>query len=246
MSVARAAALVLAAVSSCEAASPESATITSGGIFTDTDGKPVHAHGAGIVLPDSHPAGAGGKYYMVGATQKTQPGWLSEGINMYSSFDLQHWKFEHEIFHNTSITTPLPEGEIPYYRIERPKVIYNKLTKKYVMYFHLDSNGFKMGMVGVCTCDSVAGDYTFVHGFQPDGQRSLDMGLFQDEDGSAYLIRSVDNQYAGFSKLTPDYLHPTGIFSHGPKCEGQAVWRDGDGASSCDGDCQDADPSEAI
>ena len=91
------------------AASPESATIASGGIFTDTDGNPVHAHGAGIIIPDSHPAGAGGKYYMVGATQKTQPGWLSEGINMYSSFDLQHWKFEHEIFHNTSITTPLPE-----------------------------------------------------------------------------------------------------------------------------------------
>ena len=96
------------------------------------------------------------------------------------------------------------------------------------MYFHLDSNGFKMGMVGVCTCDTVAGDYTFVDGFQPDGQRSLDMGLFQDTDGSAYLVRSVDNKYAGFSKLTPDYLRPTGIFSHGPKCEGQAVWRDGD------------------
>eukprot|EP01050_Picozoa_sp_SAG11_P020419 SAG11_NODE_3437_length_2448_cov_1.788846_3_plen_263_part_00 len=36
--------------------------------------------------------------------------------------DLQNWKFENEIFHNSSITTPLPEGEIPYYRIERPKV----------------------------------------------------------------------------------------------------------------------------
>ena len=70
--------------------------------------------------------------------------------------------------------------------------------------------------------------HTFVDGFQPDSQRSLDMGLFQDLDGSAYLVRSVDNKYAGFSKLTPDYLRPTGIFSAGPKCEGQAVWRDGD------------------
>ena len=58
-----------------------------------------------------------------------------------------------------------------------------------------------MGMVGVCTCDTVAGDYTFVNGFQPDGQRSLDMGLFQDLDGSAYLVRSVDNKYAGFSQV---------------------------------------------
>ena len=167
--------LLLTTLASAAAATPESATISSGGIFKAVGGKPVHAHGAGIILPDSHPAGKGGMYYMVGATQKTQPGWLSEGINMYSSTDLQHWKFEHEIFRNTSITTPLPEGEIPYYRIERPKVIYNAMTKKYVMYFHLDSNGFKMGMVGVCTCDTVAGDYTFVDGFQPDGQRSLDM-----------------------------------------------------------------------
>ena len=54
---------LLAALSSVPAlpvsASPESATITSGGIFTDTSGKPVHAHGAGIILPDSHPAGHG-------------------------------------------------------------------------------------------------------------------------------------------------------------------------------------------
>ena len=65
-----------------------------------------------------------------------------------------------------------------------------------------------MGMVGVCTCDTVAGDYTFIDGFQPDGQRSLDMGLFQDLDGSAYLVRSVDNKYAGFSKVSQRHLPP--------------------------------------
>lgn len=147
---------------------------------------------------------------------------------MYSSYDLQQWHFEAEIFHNTSITTPLSDGDR--YRIERPKVIYNRATKKYVMYFHLDSAAFKMGMVGVATCDTVAGDYEYVRGFQPDGQRSLDMGLFQEEDGTAYLVRSVDNKFAGFSQLTADYLNTTsaGIVSRGPKCEGQAVWRDGD------------------
>ena len=67
-------------------------------------------------------------------------------------------------------------------------MIYNRLTKKYVMWFHLDSSGFKMGMVGVATCDTVAGDYKFNDGFMPDGQRSLDMGLFQDSDGAAYLV----------------------------------------------------------
>ena len=155
----------------------------------------------------------------MGTTQKHNPHWLSEGINLYSSYDLQHWHFEAEIFHNTSITTP--NGGNPY-RIERPKIIYNQATTTYVMYFHLDNAGFGMGMVGVCVCDQVAGQYRFVHGFQPDGQRSLDMGLWQEPDGSAaYLVRSVDNKYAGFSRLTDDYLNTTvdGIVSKGPKCE---------------------------
>jgi hypothetical protein len=218
------------AVSARTSPSPEGATITSGVVFTDDGGQPVEAHGAGIILPTSHPAGAGGKYYMVGATKKANPNWLSKGINMYSSYDLQNWHFEAEIFRNTSITTPMPAGQGPSYRIERPKVIYNNATKKYVMYFHLDSAQFKMSMVGVATCDTVAGSYQYVRGFQPDGQRSYDMGLFQEADGTAYLVRSVDNQFAGFSQLTADDLNTTsdGIISQGPRCEGQAVWRDGD------------------
>ena len=76
-----------------------------------------------------------------------------------------------------------------------------------------------MGMVGVCTCDTVAGDYTFIDGFQPDGQRSLDMGLFQDLDGSAYLVRSVDNKYAGFSKLVSQrHLPPVFSATFRPFC----------------------------
>lgn len=97
------------------------------------------------------------------------------------------------------------------------------------MYFHLDSASFHMGMVGVATCSAVAGDYRYIAGFQPDGQRSLDMGLYQEADGTAFLVRSVNNLYTGFSRLTEDYLNTTadGIVSRGPRCEGQAVWRDG-------------------
>jgi hypothetical protein len=98
------------------------------------------------------------------------------------------------------------------------------------MYFHLDTTAFRMSMVGVCTCDTVAGEYKYVSGWQPDGQGSYDMGLFQDLDGTAYLVRSVWNKFTGFSQLTDDYLNTTadGIVSKGPHCEGQAVWRDGD------------------
>ena len=54
------------------------------------------------------------------------------------------------------------------------------------------------------------------------------MGLYEEADkSSAYLVRSVNNQYAGFSRLTPDYMNTTaaGVISKGPRCEGQAVWK---------------------
>ena len=40
------------------ASSPASAVITSGVVFNDTDGNPLHAHGAGMLLPAAHPGGA--------------------------------------------------------------------------------------------------------------------------------------------------------------------------------------------
>ena len=48
-------------------------------------------------------------------------------------------------------------------------------------------------------------------------------------DGDAFLVRSVDNQYTGFSRLTSNYLNTSsdGIISRGPKCEGMGVWADG-------------------
>jgi len=188
------------------------------GIMRDVDGNELHAHG-GQIIKD------GGLYYLVGTTRKEPPSWLSEGINMYSSTDLQHWKLENMIFRNSSIT--IATGP---YRIERPKVLYNAKTSLYVMWFHLDNAAFDYKMVGVATSKTIDGDYQFYSGFQPDGQASFDMGLFQEDDGTAWLVRSVDNKAAGFSKLTDDYLNTTrdGIISSAPSCEGQAAWRTGD------------------
>ena len=206
------------------------AWIQSGKRFTDTSGQPVHAHGAGVLPPWSHPQGSRGKVYLVGTAQKLNVSgyWLSEGINLYSSFDLEHWAFEGRIFANTSITTSLPSTEPPAYRVERPKLVYNRLTRRYVLYFHLDSARFLLGMVGVCTASSIAGPYSFVHGYRPDGQRSLDLTLYQERDGQAYLVRSVDNKRIGISCLTSDYLNTTsrGEISRAPRAEAPVMWRD--------------------
>lgn len=120
----------------------------------------MHAHGAGVVPPGDHPSGRAGQYFIVGTSQKMPPSWLSDSVNLYSSTDLQHWSFEAEIFHSSQITTPWQPTPEPY-RMERPKILYNQKTSKYVMWFHLDDAAFSMGMVGVATADTIRGPYTY-------------------------------------------------------------------------------------
>ena len=203
--------------------SPSDATITSGLLINDTDGNPLHAHGAGLFQPDSAPQKK--LFYMVGTSQKMPPHWLSRSINLYSSDDLQNWDFEGIIFESSQVDAGI-SGDV---RIERPKLLYNLKTETYVMWFHLDDASFSKGYVGVATCKTINGKYTFKAGWRPDGFRSLDMTLVQTKPGynaEAFLVRSVDNQYVGFSRLTDDFLNTTseGIVSQGPRCEGQAVW----------------------
>jgi len=198
---------------------PENTVIRSGVNWYDTNGRALHAHGGGFYTENT---ANGIKYYWIGTTQKMPPAWLSEGINLYSSYDLGNWTFEGLIFRNTSIRTTQPGP----YRIERPKLIYNSNTRKYVVWFHLDTASFSLTSVGVLQADSVTGPYTWVAGFEPDGQPSYDMTVYKDPvSNAAYLCRSVSNDYAGISQLSYDYLTTTGIISAGPRIEGQAIWR---------------------
>ena len=64
------------------------------------------------------------------------------------------------------------------------------------------------------------------------------MGIFYDDpvqpggDGHVYLVRSVDNSYAGITQMTDDCLGITGGIISGqdtPKMEAQAIMRDDKG-----------------
>lgn len=113
---------------------PAAATISSGLIFNDTAGQLVHAHGAGLITPASHPAGiASGRYYLVGTSRKLAPDWLSLGVNIYSSYDLEHWEYEGVAFNASQITTTWQGTRPAQYRLERPKILFNEKTATYVM-----------------------------------------------------------------------------------------------------------------
>ena len=199
--------------------------------WKDADGNFIHAHGGQIVLYNDI-------YYWIGTTIKLPPSYLSEGINCYSSVDLVNWQFVNEIFHNTSIivTNSNDPNIKPPWRIERPKVVYNSEKNNFVMWFHLDTTSFALKSVGISISNTICGNYSWIDSFEPDGLASYDMGLFDDTDnsgindnGNAYLVRSVENEFAGISQLnySNDYLNTTqnGIISKGPKIEGVTMFK---------------------
>jgi beta-galactosidase len=96
--------------------------------------------------------------------------------------------------------------------MERPKVIYNRKTGKYVMWFHLElkGQGYKAARAAVAISDKVMGPYSFIKSFRPNGNMSRDMTLFVDDDQSAYEIYSSrDNYDLRIAKLSEDYLSAT-------------------------------------
>ena len=54
--------------------------------------------------------------------------------------------------------------------LERPKVIYNKKTKKFVMWFHLElkDQGYKAARTALAVADKVTGPYTFIKSLRPN------------------------------------------------------------------------------
>jgi beta-xylosidase len=123
---------------------------------------------------------------------------------------LYNWKHEGVALSPdyTDTTSDIARGCV----MERPKVIYNTKTGKYVMWFHLElkGKGYSAARAAVAVSDVVTGPYKFLHSFRPNGNMSRDMTLFRDADQSAYLMYSSrDNYDLRIGKLTGDFLQVT-------------------------------------
>ena len=91
---------------------------------------------------------------------------------------------------------------------ERPKVLYNERTKKYVLWAHKENVGdYREARAVVAACDTPDGNYQYVKDFRPLGNESRDCTLFKDDDGTAYFISAArGNTDMMCYKLTNDYL----------------------------------------
>ena len=128
--------------------------IASGKVWRDTDGNVINAHGGGILFHE-------GKYYWFGEHRPASGFVTEKGINCYSSTDLYNWKSE-----GIALAVSEEEGhDIEKGCImERPKVIYNAKTGKFVMWLHLELKGQGSGpaRAAVAVSDSPAGPYRFI------------------------------------------------------------------------------------
>src|SRR5258708_9069915 len=112
--------------------------------WKDTEGRPINAHGAGILFHK-------GVYYLFGEIKKGRT-WLvpgqswedyrvpAGGVSCYSSSDLQHWKYEWVALSPVTCDPghDLDTGKV----VERPKVISNDKTGKFVMWMHVDARDY--------------------------------------------------------------------------------------------------------
>jgi hypothetical protein len=170
-------------------------TIANGGFWNDTSGKRIEAHGGGFIQ-------VGDTWYWVGEDKSKNSGNFF-GVNVYASKDLAHWQFKNAIITRQTSTDLAAADRI----IERPKIIYNDTTKKYVMWLHWDGANYATAQAGVFTCDTVDGNYAQVSHFQPNSNMARDDSLFKDDDGKAYFMASANNNLDMIIyQLADDYL----------------------------------------
>ncbi|KAH7665307.1 Glycoside hydrolase family 43 protein [Dioscorea alata] len=183
-----------------------------GRIWLDTEGNPIQAHGGGLLFDERRET-----FYWYGenkdgltyhAHQKGAARVDIIGVSCYSSKDLWTWTNEGVVLpgDETNITHDLHKLNV----LERPKVLYNDKTDKFVMWMHIDDVNYTKASVGVAVSESPTGPFEYLYSKRPHGFESRDMTVFKDDDGKAYLIySSEDNSELHISPLTDDYLDVT-------------------------------------
>jgi hypothetical protein len=172
------------------------AQFTPGQSWADTSGKALQMHGLGIVK-------VGSTWYAYGEdkTGENSSNAYFKDVPCYASADLAHWTPQGPALSQQS------SGDLgPNRIVERPKVIYNSGTKTYVMYMHIDSPSYSDARVGVATSSTPCGPYSYKGSFRPLGFQSRDISLFQDTDGSAYLLSEDRANGLRIDRLSSDYL----------------------------------------
>ncbi len=236
---------------SAKTQSPTRNVIEQGTKWLDTEGNPVNAHGGGILYHN-------GKYYWYGEYKKGEtilPDWATwecyrtdvTGVGCYSSPDMVNWTFEGIVL--PAVPDDKSHDLHPSKVLERPKVVYNPKTGKFVMWAHVESADYGKAAAGVAVADSPVGPFTYLGSFRPNNAMSRDQTVFVDDDGKAYQFASSENnQTLYINELTDDFLRPTGRYTRnfiGAAREAPAVFKHDGKYYMLSSGCTGWDPNSA-
>ncbi|PZQ49555.1 MAG: hypothetical protein DI555_23810 [Novosphingobium pentaromativorans] len=188
-------------------------TFLPGQPWLATNGRPIQAHGASLLAVDN-------TFYLYGENKEFTNGkndiW-TWGIRMYSSTDLYNW---------TDLGIVIPQQRdnpsSPLYyknRWDRPHIVYNKQTKKFVCWIKNMSVDQPQTRI-VMTADRITGPYEVVHAnVTLLGMSAGDFDIaISVEDGKAYQFFERIHKEIICADLTDDYTAITGYYSsHFPR-----------------------------
>ncbi len=185
-----------------------------GEIWRDTGGQPIQAHGGGVLLHSN-------VYYWYGEDRTPGGG---GAVSCYSSTNLSDWKREGVALGLDAL--PRVDGRRTF--IERPKVIFNPLTKKFVMWMHMEQGRYRFARAGIAVSATAAGPFQFLKAIRPvantndfaaenpDPNREKDFGatfrdmnLFVDDDGKAYVFYAGEDNWTMYvTRLDTNFTGP--------------------------------------
>lgn len=136
-----------------------------GQVWPDDKGVHINAHGGGILQVNQ-------KYYWYGEhkIEGKAGNRAMVGVHCYSSEDLYNWKDEGIALK----VSQDPESElVAGCVIERPKVIYNQKTGKFVMWFHLELKdmGYSAAKTGLAVGDHPTGPFKYIRSVNPNADQ---------------------------------------------------------------------------
>jgi hypothetical protein len=136
-----------------------------GQLWPDNNGVHINAHGGGIIYYND-------TYYWFGEhkIEGEKGNFAQVGVHCYSSKDLYNWTDEGISLNvDNDPGSEITKGCI----LERPKVVYNKKTSKFVMWFHLERLGYGYGYAssGIAVSDKVTGPYRFIRSVRPNQEQ---------------------------------------------------------------------------
>lgn len=179
-----------------------------GQVWLDTKGERIQAHGGSILYMD-------GTYYWYGENkEKTdgKSGFWHWGVRCYTSTDLYNWEDQGLII--PPEPDDLKSSLHPTACVDRPHIIYNKRTKKYVCWLKVMDYEDQTQAETVLIADHILGPYQKVRErIHPLGMNAGDFDLAIADDGKAYYFFERVHSEIICADLTDDYTDVTGYYS---------------------------------